>query len=359
MHTGTSLPDEPTMYEALLRRDASYEGVFWAAVRTTGIVCRPTCPARKPQVRNVEFFARLADALAAGYRPCARCRPQRPSGDPPEWLGRLETRLAGHPTGRIRDAELRELGFDPGRVRRWFQRAHGITFQAYQRSLRLGGALARLRRGQAVTAAAFDSGYESPAAFHEAFERLFGTPPGSARERAAALTATRLTTPLGPMVAVAAADGLCLLEFADRPMLAAQLRRLRRVFRAPIVAGRSPHLEQVERELAGYFAGSLREFTTPLVLPGTPFQTAHWARLRAIPYGETTSYESHARALGRPGAQRAVGRANGDNPIAIVVPCHRVLRADGSLCGYGGGLWRKRRLLEHEQATRKGVSAAS
>jgi AraC family transcriptional regulator of adaptative response/methylated-DNA-[protein]-cysteine methyltransferase len=150
------------------------------------------------------------------------------------------------------------------------------------------------------------------------------------------------------MVAIAAADGLCLLEFADRPMLASQLRRLRRVFRAPIVAGRSPHLEQVERELRGYFAGSLREFTVPLVLPGTPFQTAHWARLRAIPYGATTSYES-----------RAVGRANGDNPVAIVVPCHRVLRADGSLGGYGGGLWRKRRLLEHEQATVKGVSAAS
>ncbi len=134
-------------------------------------------------------------------------------------------------------------------------------------------------------------------------------------------------------------------------MLVTQLERLRRRFRASIVAGGSPHLEQVAEELGAYFAGSLREFTTPLVLPGTPFQAAVWARLRAIPYGATTSYEDHARALGRPGAQRAVGRANGDNRIAIVVPCHRVVRADGSLCGYGGGLWRKRRLLEHELAT--------
>jgi AraC family transcriptional regulator of adaptative response/methylated-DNA-[protein]-cysteine methyltransferase len=168
------------------------------------------------------------------------------------------------------------------------------------------------------------------------------------------------------MVAVAAREGLCLLEFADRPMLATQLARLRRLLRAPIVAGRSPHLEQVGEELRAYFAGSLREFTIPLVLPGTPFQAAVWARLRAIPYGETTSYEAQALALGRPGAQRAVGRANGDNRIAIVVPCHRVVRTDGSLCGYGGGLWRQRRLLEHEAGTvaslqragRKGPSIA-
>ena len=346
------------MYAALVRRDAAYEGVFWAAVRTTGIVCRPTCSARKPQPRNVEFFPRLADALAAGYRPCVRCRPQRPAADPPEWLGRLETSLAGHPTGRVRDAELRRLGFDPARVRRWFLRHHGLTFQAYQRSLRLGGALARLQRGQAVTSAAFDSGYDSLTGFHDAFERLFGTAPSTARERASALAATRLTTPLGPMVAVAAATGLCLLEFADRPMLATQLGRLRRLFRASIVAGGSPHLEQVEAELQAYFAGTLREFTTPLVLPGTPFQSAVWARLRAIPYGETRSYEEQARAIGRPGAQRAVGRANGDNRLAIVVPCHRVVRADGALCGYGGGLWRKRRLLEHERATLESLQRA-
>jgi AraC family transcriptional regulator of adaptative response/methylated-DNA-[protein]-cysteine methyltransferase len=154
--------------------------------------------------------------------------------------------------------------------------------------------------------------------FHDAFERLFGTPPSTARERAAALAATRLTTPLGPMVAVAAAQGLCLLEFADRPMLASQLGRLRRLFRASIVAGESPYLEQVGQELRS----------------------------------------EQARALGRPRAQRAVGRANGDNRLAIVVPCHRVLRADGSLCGYGGGRWRKRRLLEHEGATPDGAQRA-
>jgi AraC family transcriptional regulator of adaptative response/methylated-DNA-[protein]-cysteine methyltransferase len=128
MRSSSRLPDEFTMYAALLRRDASYEGVFWAAVRTTGIVCRPTCPGRKPLAQNVEYFPRLADALAAGYRPCERCRPQRPAGDPPEWLGRLETSLARHPTGRVRDAELRGLGLDPARVRRWFLRHHGLTF---------------------------------------------------------------------------------------------------------------------------------------------------------------------------------------------------------------------------------------
>jgi AraC family transcriptional regulator of adaptative response/methylated-DNA-[protein]-cysteine methyltransferase len=164
------------------------------------------------------------------------------------------------------------------------------------------------------------------------------------------LVARRLSTPLGPVIAVAAEDGLCLLEFADRRTLEAQTRRIQSRFRLPIVRGTNRHLERLERELRAYFGGTLRAFGVPLVLKGSPFQLAVWRRLRAIPFGRVTTYDTLARKLERPGAQRAVGRANGDNPIAIVVPCHRVVGSDGTLRGYGGGLWRKRRLLELEGA---------
>lgn len=164
------------------------------------------------------------------------------------------------------------------------------------------------------------------------------------------LVARRLPTPLGPVVAVAGDDGLCLLEFADRRSLATQTRRIRTRFGMPIVRGTNQHLERLERELRAYFRGALRVFRVPLVLKGSPFQLAVWRRLRRIPFGRVTTYDTLARSLKRAGAQRAVGRANGDNPLAIVVPCHRVVGSDGTLRGYGGGLWRKRRLLELEGA---------
>jgi len=150
------------------------------------------------------------------------------------------------------------------------------------------------------------------------------------------------------MVAVAGDAGLCLLEFADGPRLDAQVRRVSTRLGMPVTRGAHHHIDTVEEELRAYFAGTLRAFRVPLLLAGTPFQLAVWRRLRKIPFGRTTTYDRLARAVGRPGAQRAVGHANGDNPLAIVVPCHRVVGTDGTLTGYGGGLWRKRRLLELE-----------
>jgi AraC family transcriptional regulator of adaptative response/methylated-DNA-[protein]-cysteine methyltransferase len=152
------------------------------------------------------------------------------------------------------------------------------------------------------------------------------------------------------VIAVATDDGLCLLEFADRTRLAAQTRRIRARFGWPIVRGSNRHLERLARELRAYFGGGLRAFRVPRVLKGTPFQLAVWRQLLRIPKGSVTTYDALARKLKRPGAQRAVGRANGDNPLAIIVPCHRVVGSDGELRGYGGGLWRKRRLLELEGA---------
>ena len=368
METNPSLPPASEMYEALVNRDAAYEGVFYLGVRTTGIFCRPSCPARKPKRENVEFFASTQAALRAGYRPCRRCTPMQPEGAEPGWIAGLIEAVEADPSRRWSDADLRAEGLDPARVRRWFKRHHEMTFHAYQRARRLGLALGQIRNGDDIMGTAYDHGYESLSGFRDAFANLFGEPPGKSRKsgrgggrgkRAAAndgalahVVVTRVLTPLGPLVAGATDEGLCMLEFAGRPMLETQIARIRKYLGGTITPGSNEHIEAVEAELARYFAGELTEFTVPLLTPGTEFQQKVWNALRAIPYGETRSYEEIARAIGKPKAVRAVGSANGANRIPIVIPCHRVVRADGSLGGYGGELWRKRFLLELEGHTR-------
>jgi len=347
MASPTSLP-AAEMERAFYRKDSSYDGLFFTGVRTTGIFCRPSCPARKPRPENVEFFPTVGRAMFAGYRPCQRCRPLDVDGRPPGWVEALLARLAASPEGRVRASELREMGLTPERVRRHFQRSYGMTFDAYSRAHRLGHALEKLRGGADLDTAALDSGYESLSGFREAFGKHFGTPPGRGRQ-GECIRVAWVRTPLGPMVAGAAGDGLCLLEFTDRRMLERQLTILGRRFRLPLVPGTSDPLEQVKAEIGEYFAGRRREFEVPLTVVGSDFQQKVWRALQRIPYGETRSYADIARAVRSPDAIRAVGQANGMNRIAIVIPCHRVVNADGRLGGYGGGLWRKQRLLALER----------
>jgi AraC family transcriptional regulator of adaptative response/methylated-DNA-[protein]-cysteine methyltransferase len=346
------------MYRALVRRDSAYEGVFVVGVRTTRIFCRPTCGAKKPRRENVEFFTTVRDALHAGYRPCKRCRPMDVHRQPPAWVVRLMQRVDREPSRRISDADLRAISIEPSRTRRYFKQNYGMTFHAYHRARRMGLALAEVRRGRDPTQVGLRHGFDSSSGFRDAFARVFGKPPGRSRNMACMLTRW-LDSPLGALLAVANTEGLCLLEFADRRGLERELATLRRRFDCAIVPGDNEHLDTVADELERYFAGELTRFAVPLALRGTPFQLSVWNRLLNIPLGRTCSYGQMAADLGRPGAQRAVGRANGENPLAIIVPCHRVLRSDGSLCGYGGGLWRKKWLLEHERAATTNVAAPS
>ena len=348
------LPPTDEMLRAFLGRDPSYEGIFVTAVRTTGIFCRPTCPARRPRPEHVEFFSTAHDALFAGYRPCHRCRPMETAGAPPTWLRPLLAEIEADPARRWTDTDLVAAGLSPTRVRRWFQQAHGMTFHAYCRAARLGTAMRRIGAGDRVTDAAFDHGWESLSGFNEAFRRVFGAPPTTTSRSGPPLLARRILTPLGPMVACATADALCLLEFADRRMLERQLRRLSRRLGSVPTPGTNAVLDAAAHELDAYFAGRLTDFTVPVDQPGSDFQHAVWAKLRAIPFGSTTSYGALGRTMAPPAHARAVARANGDNAVAIIVPCHRVVGADGSLTGYGGGLWRKRRLLDHEAAVATG-----
>ncbi len=336
------------MERAFARKDASYDGVFYVAVRTTGIFCRPSCPSR-PNLENVEFFLSVKDCLFAGYRPCKRCHPLEANGKPPEWARELISRVEAAPDVRLKAADLRGLGITPERARRWFQQHYGMSFAAWCRGNRLAGAFMRIRQGASLDDAVFDSGFESHSGFREAFARVFGEPPGRSRNTGDRVVVTILETPIGPLLAGATDEGINLLEYTDRRMLEQNLQTMRRRFGCAIVPGQHPLLERLREELEEYFKGTRREFTLPLAPRGTPFQQRVWQELRRIPYGQTIAYDELARRIGQLTAQRAVARANGMNSIAILIPCHRVIGKDGSLTGYGGGLWRKRLLLELER----------
>lgn len=344
-----TLPPHPEMERAFLASDASYDGLFFTGVRTTGIFCLPSCPARKPLPRNIEFFPTVKEAVLAGYRPCKRCRPTQTSA--PDWVRSLLEAVEADPATRITEFTLRQRGLEPARVRRYFLRNYGMTFQAYCRARRLGQSFEAIKAGGAIDDAVFDAGFQSHSGFRSAFARIFGKPPARAN-RGACIHMAWIETPLGPMVGGTTEAGVCLLEFTDRRMLETQFDALRKRFTLPVIPGESEHIAQLKAELAGYFAGKRREFTVPFKYPGTDFEQRVWNQLLNIPYGETCSYQELARMLGQPGASRAVGTANGKNRLAILIPCHRVVNHNGELGGYGGGLWRKRLLLELEQNSR-------
>lgn len=343
-----TLPSTRTMYRALSRRDAGYEGVFYTGVKTTGIFCRPTCRAKKPKPENVEFFPTVSEALHGGYRPCRLCRPMDATRPVPTLIERLRRAVDDSPDGRVSDKELAALGIEPSTARRQFQRYHGMTFHAYQRARRMGLALRDVRAGRPVIDVQLARGYESTSGFRDAFTRIFGQPPRAAKGEACVF-AQRFETPLGTMLALADDQGLRLLEFADRRGLERELQVIRRRLKCAIVPGTNATLEEAGRQLGRYFAGESLAFDLPLAPVGSEFQRRVWAELGRIAPGRTRSYADMAARLGVPRAPRAIGRANGSNMLALVIPCHRVIRADGSLCGYAGGLWRKQRLLEHER----------
>lgn len=345
-----SLPSADTMYRALVGRDSSYEGIFFAGVKTTGIFCRPTCGAKKPKSVNVEYFSSAGDALHAGYRPCERCRPMRSRVAPPPLVERLSALVERAPAERLSDAFLRGKGIDPSTARRQFRRYYGMTFHAFHRARRMGSALRDVREGGSVIGAQLNQGYESASGFWRAFRNVFGEAPARATELEV-LKARWIDTPLGAMLAVASEEGLHLLDFVDRRGLERAVGALRSRTRRAIVPGDNPHLETIADEIGRYFDGRLTAFTVPLRSGGSPFDRSVWSNLQKIPYGKTWSYADLARRNGDPGAVRAVAQANGRNYLAIVIPCHRVIRSDGSLSGYGGGVWRKQRLLDLERAS--------
>ena len=342
------LPDTETMYDALVRKDPEFEGVFFAAIKTTGIFCRPTCHARKPKPENVEYFGDTNSALSHGYRPCKVCHPMENKGAVPVWLQGLLDDIEAQPNMKVKDWDLKQRGLDPARVRRWFKKNHGMTFQSYLRSLRINQAFGQIREGDQVIQSAYENGYDSLSGFLESFKNTTGFTPKESKYKNI-ITVTRITTPLGPMMAGATDEGICLLEFTDRRMLETQIERLRKYLQSELIPGKSKYFEPLKQELEEYFEGRLKDFTIPLVVPGSDFQKKVWQVLQEIPYGKTRSYKDQALAINNLKAIRAVAKANGDNRIAIIIPCHRVIGSNGEMVGYGGGVWRKKWMLEMER----------
>jgi AraC family transcriptional regulator of adaptative response/methylated-DNA-[protein]-cysteine methyltransferase len=343
-----TLPSFRTMYRAIMRRDPAYEGVFYTCVKTTGIFCRPTCRAKYAKAENVEFVASVNEALHAGFRPCRLCKPMDATRPVPALVDRLRRAVEDSAEGRVTDKDLVAMDIEPSTARRQFKAYYQMTFHAYQRARRMGLALHGIKRGKPVVEAQLDGGYESTSGFREAFARIFGDAPTVAKDRAV-LVGRRIETPLGTMLAVADDAGLRLLEFVDRRGLERELAMLRQRLKATIVPGNNATLDAVGAQLERYFKGESLRFDLPLAPVGSEFQQRVWSELRAIPPGHTRSYLEMAQRVGVPRAARAIGRANGSNMIALAIPCHRVINADGTLCGYAGGLWRKQRLLDHER----------
>lgn len=342
------LPDHDTLYKALLARDARFDGQAFVCVSSTGIFCRLTCPARKPLPQNCTFRATIGACIEAGFRPCKRCHPmQAAAADDPTVKDLLEA-LDGRPEKRWSERHLVDMGYDLSTVRRSFKRHFGMTFLEIARQRRLREGFETLADGGKVVTAQHEAGFDSASAFRAAFARILGCAPADL-SREGLLRASWIATPLGDMIAVASATHLHLLEFIDRKALPGELKRLRAAVKGSIGLGRTGPIEQAAAELSDFFAGRSAIFTVPLHQEGSDFAQRVWAQLQAIPAGQTRSYGEIAQAIGRPSAVRAVARANGANTIALIVPCHRVIGADGALTGYGGGLWRKQRLLEIER----------
>lgn len=335
-------------YRALVEKDSNFEGVFYAAITTTGIFCKPTCTARKPKPENVKYFPTTEEALRHGFRPCKVCNPLATKPETPAAVAKLMEDLQNTPDISLKDEDLAERGIDPVFLRRWFKKNHGITFHVYKRMRKIQYAIGKMKEGEKVTSAAFDSGYDSLSGFGTSFKNLSGYTPSDAAAKTV-ITIKQIPTPLGMMFAGATEKGLCLLEFYDRRMLQTQIKILGKRFNAVYIYGENQHLTETERELENYFSGKLKKFTIPLDIRGTEFQEKVWKELMSIPAGETRSYKAQAEAIGMPQAVRAVANANGQNRIAIIIPCHRVIGESGHLTGYGGGLARKQWLLELEK----------
>ncbi|MGH6760623.1 MAG: bifunctional transcriptional activator/DNA repair enzyme AdaA [Phyllobacterium sp.] len=349
--------NDDTLYQALIARDPAFDGLAFVGVTSTGIFCRLTCPARKPKRENTVFFNTVAECMSAGFRPCMRCRPIDPTGAKDPIVCELVNRLDQHPDRRWSEDDLVEMGFDPSTVRRAFKRHFGMTFLDMARLRRIGRSADQLSSGAPVIDAQIDAQFDSGSGYRAAFTRLLGHAPAQARGREI-IKADWIETPIGVMLAIADQHALHLLEFFDRKALPTELKNLQQITRSSIGIGRMPPIDQIEGELSAYFSGQSLDFKTPLAANGTPFTRHVWDALRAIPIGQTRSYADIAKAIDKPSAIRAVARANGANQIAIVIPCHRVIGSDGALTGYGGGLWRKRWLIEHERQLEHAMTGA-
>lgn len=353
---GPPAADDPR-WQAVLRRDAGRDGTFVTAVLTTGIYCRPSCTAKRPLRENVRFYEGPESAERAGFRACLRCRPKTAASTSPAatLVERIREHLEKRQGERVTLADLgRAVGLSPHHLQRRFKEATGMSPRQYAEALRLGYLKKRLQGKDSVTMALYEAGYGSSSRLYEGSALKLGMTPGDYRAggRDAEIHWTSVRTPIGPLFVAATARGICSVKIGPA---AAMNRELRREFPAAAISKDRGGLSAWVRTLAKHLEGTAPNLALPLDVRATAFQWKVWEALRAIPYGTTLSYRDIARAIGKPRAARAVGRACATNPVAIVIPCHRAVRGDGTLGGFAYGLDVKERLLEGE---RRGATRA-
>jgi AraC family transcriptional regulator of adaptative response/methylated-DNA-[protein]-cysteine methyltransferase len=342
--------NEDRNWQAVLDRDHSQDGKFVFAVSSTGVYCRPSCPAKRPRRENVTFFRQIEHAEKAGYRACLRCRPNSTGNGQAEMVKAICRYIEQHLYEAISLAQLgREFHQSPFHLQRTFKAILGITPRAYADSCRMNQLKRNLRAGHSVTRAMYDAGYSSSSRLYERTASQLGMTPDKYRRGAIAapIRYTTADSPLGRMLIAATEKGICAIQFASTDD---ELEHgLRREFPFAIRRRDDSGLKVWQQDVVRQMRGQKLSSTLPLDIQATAFQRRVWTYLQSIPPGSTRSYGEVAKAIGQPTATRAVARACATNRVAIAIPCHRVVRENGTLAGYRWGLERKQKLLEMEK----------
>jgi len=342
---------DDTRWQSVVTRDRGADGVFVYAVSSTGVYCRPSCPSRRARRGRVTFFETPTEAQRAGFRACRRCHPDAiASADP--WIDKIRracvylANVDGHPSLATLAARL---GGSPYHVQRNFKRLVGVTPREYADAIRLRKVKGRLRGGGDVTAAMFDAGYGSSSRFYERAAPKLGMSPSTYRRGGAGMNIgyTIVDSPMGRLLVAATERGVCAVAMgtSDGDLT----RALAREYPAATIATDKGGLAKWTTAIVAHLEGRRPRLDLPLDIQATAFQWQVWEALAAIPYGETRTYRDVAQTIGRPGASRAVARACASNPVALAIPCHRVVASDGSTSGYRWGASRKKALLERER----------
>lgn len=348
-------------WQAVVDRDAALDGRFVFAVSSTGVYCRPSCAARRPRRENVAFFAAPVQAEAAGYRACLRCHPELLGGNQSDGVKAICRFIEQHLDEPLTLDRLgEEFRQSPFHLQRRFKAALGITPREYADSCRLRLLKRNLQAGESVTSAMYGAGYGSSSRLYERTASQLGMTPDKYRRGAiaAAIRYTCADSPLGRMLIAATDRGICAIQFArtDGELMEGLKREFPFAVRKPDDGGLKAWVKTLIESMRGRMSGknhpSFQHDSLPLDIRATAFQRRVWTYLQSIPFGETASYRKVAKGIGRPTAARAVARACATNPVAVAIPCHRVVREDGSMGGYRWGIERKKTLLEIEQRAR-------
>ena len=342
---------QTSYWDAVAVRDRRMDGLFLYAVRTTGVYCKPSCPSRRPRPENVVFFRTREAARRAGFRACKRCKPDATSTSNPntDLVAKVCRYIDAHPDGPATlEALSRAIGLSPFHLQRTFKAVTGITPRAYADSRRLQALKAGLRDGHSVTRSLYDAGYGSSSRLYEGASSKLGMTPARYGKQGSgvAIRYTIAKTPIGRMLLAATGKGVCSVQFGDSDETLESELRLE--YPLAEIARSDKELAKWVRAIQGRIRGEDRK-ALPLDIQATAFQRLVWEQLRAIPYGDTRSYGEVARRIGRPKAARAVARACASNPVAVAIPCHRVVRENGDPGGYRWGMRRKRNLLALEK----------